>query len=67
MVLTLLIALVEVVEAAAWHRAQEYRAQAKAAAEAAVLLREGGRPERHPLAGDGPEVPHRGHQAHYGP
>ncbi|MEU9039362.1 hypothetical protein AB0D45_31260 [Streptomyces sp. NPDC048352] len=31
----------EVVEAAAsWHRAQEYRAQAKAAAEAAVLLRE---------------------------
>ncbi|MFF4331192.1 mobilization protein [Streptomyces sp. NPDC001591] len=40
-VLTLLIALVEAVEAAAsWHRAQEFRAQAKAAAEAAVLLRE---------------------------
>ncbi|MER6251922.1 hypothetical protein ABT224_11195 [Streptomyces sp. NPDC001584] len=40
-VLTLLIALVEAVEAAAdWHRAQEYRAQAKAALEAAVLLRE---------------------------
>ncbi|MER6320174.1 mobilization protein [Streptomyces sp. NPDC001581] len=40
-VLTLLIALVEAVEAAAdWHRAQEYRAQAKAASEAAVLLRE---------------------------
>ncbi|MFD3682757.1 hypothetical protein [Streptomyces sp. NPDC058613] len=40
-VLTLLLALVEAVEAAAsWHRAQEYRAQAKAAAEAAVLLRE---------------------------
>ncbi|MFE1877313.1 hypothetical protein ACFW9N_41790 [Streptomyces sp. NPDC059496] len=40
-VLTLLIALVEAVEAAAaWHRAQEYRAQAQAAAEAAVLLRE---------------------------
>ncbi|MFB7900633.1 hypothetical protein ACFC1B_30505, partial [Streptomyces xiamenensis] len=39
-VLTLLIALVEAVEAAAaWHRAQEFRAQAKAAAEAAVLLR----------------------------
>ncbi|MGW4510117.1 mobilization protein [Streptomyces sp. NPDC004436] len=39
-VLTLLIALVEAVEAAAdWHRAQEHRAQAKAAAEAAVLLR----------------------------
>ncbi|MEU4732072.1 hypothetical protein [Streptomyces sp. NPDC023588] len=40
-VLTLLIAFVEAVEAAAdWHRAQAYRAQAKAAAEAAVLLRE---------------------------
>ncbi|MFD3681500.1 hypothetical protein [Streptomyces sp. NPDC058613] len=40
-VLTLLIALVEAVEAAAsWHRAQAYRAQAKAAADAAVLLRE---------------------------
>ncbi|MFF1779983.1 hypothetical protein [Streptomyces virginiae] len=39
-VLTLLIALVEAVEAAAdWHRAQEHRAQARAAAEAAVLLR----------------------------
>ncbi|WP_371591657.1 mobilization protein [Streptomyces virginiae] len=38
-VLTLLIALVEAVEAAAaWHRAQEFRAQAQAAAEAAVLL-----------------------------
>ncbi|MFD3547815.1 hypothetical protein ACFWUW_19805 [Streptomyces sp. NPDC058655] len=31
----------EAVEAAAsWHRAQEYRAQAKAASQAAVLLRE---------------------------
>lgn len=40
-VLTLLIALVEAVEAAAdWHRAQEHRAQAKAAADAAVLLRD---------------------------
>ncbi|MGW6981824.1 hypothetical protein ACWGE1_20660 [Streptomyces sp. NPDC054932] len=40
-VLTLLIALVEAVEAAAaWHRAQEFRAQARAAADAAVLLRE---------------------------
>ncbi|MER6444101.1 hypothetical protein [Streptomyces venezuelae] len=40
-VLTLLIALVEAVEAAAaWHRAQEHRAQAKAAPEAAVLLRD---------------------------
>lgn len=40
-VLTLLIALVEAVEAAAdWHRAQASRAQAKAASEAAVLLRE---------------------------
>ncbi|MFI1155076.1 mobilization protein [Streptomyces sp. NPDC020817] len=40
-VLTLLLALVEAVEAAAsWHRAQAYRAQAKAASEAAVLLRE---------------------------
>ncbi|WP_405526365.1 hypothetical protein OG592_02490 [Streptomyces avidinii] len=39
-VLTLLIALVEAVEAAAWHRAQEFRAQAQAAADAAVLLRE---------------------------
>ncbi|MFD6115282.1 hypothetical protein ACFWG0_35025 [Streptomyces yangpuensis] len=40
-VLTLLIALVEAVEAAAdWHRAQEFRAQARAAAEAAVLLRD---------------------------
>ncbi|WP_046777045.1 hypothetical protein [Streptomyces yangpuensis] len=53
-VLTLLIALVEAVEAAAWHRAQEFRAQARAAAEAAVLLRDaaalaGGRP------GAGPE------------
>ncbi|MGW5852389.1 hypothetical protein ACWFQ8_31370 [Streptomyces sp. NPDC055254] len=41
MVLTLLIALVEAVEAAAdWHRAQAFRAQAKAASDAAVLLRE---------------------------
>lgn len=40
-VLTLLLALVEAVEAAAdWHRAQAFRAQAKAASEAAVLLRE---------------------------
>ncbi|MGW7104159.1 hypothetical protein [Streptomyces sp. NPDC054838] len=40
-VLTLLIALVEAVEAAvSWHRAQAFRAQAKAAAEAAILLRE---------------------------
>ncbi|WP_405435521.1 hypothetical protein OG373_02675 [Streptomyces avidinii] len=40
-VLTLLIAPVEAVEAAAaWHRAQEFRAQAQAADEAAVLLRE---------------------------
>ncbi|MFD3940503.1 mobilization protein [Streptomyces sp. NPDC058611] len=40
-VLTLLIALVEAVEAAGdWHRAQAYRAQAKADADAAVLLRE---------------------------
>ncbi|MFE9469419.1 hypothetical protein ACFYNW_38600 [Streptomyces virginiae] len=40
-VLTLLIALVEAVEAAAdWHRAQEHRAQARAAADAAVLLRD---------------------------
>lgn len=38
--LTLLLALVEAVEAAAWHRAQDYRAQAKAAARAAVLLQE---------------------------
>nr|MDT0518644.1 hypothetical protein [Streptomyces sp. DSM 41633] len=38
-VLTLLIVLVEAVEAAgSWHRAQELRAQAKAAAEVAVLL-----------------------------
>ncbi|MET9694693.1 hypothetical protein ABZY81_40920 [Streptomyces sp. NPDC006514] len=40
-VLMLLIALVEAVEAAAaWHRAQAFRAQAKAAADAAVLLRQ---------------------------
>ncbi|MGW0395966.1 hypothetical protein ACWDYJ_34930, partial [Streptomyces sp. NPDC003042] len=40
-VLTLLLALVEAVEAAAsWHRAQAFRAQAKAASQAAVLLRE---------------------------
>ncbi|MEV7318459.1 hypothetical protein AB0N56_36795 [Streptomyces microflavus] len=40
-VLNLLIALVEAVEAAtAWHRAQEHRAQTRAAAQAAVLLRE---------------------------
>ncbi|MFJ7087652.1 mobilization protein [Streptomyces griseus] len=40
-VLTLLIALVEAVEAAtAWHRAQEHRAQTRAAAQAAALLRE---------------------------
>ncbi|MGW8993922.1 hypothetical protein ACWGRF_28885 [Streptomyces zhihengii] len=40
MALTLLIALVQAVEAAAdWHRAQDFRAQAKAAADAAVLLR----------------------------
>ncbi|MFI9490980.1 mobilization protein [Streptomyces halstedii] len=39
--LTLLVALVEAAEAAAaWHRAQHYRAQAKAASQAAVLLRE---------------------------
>ncbi|QRV39041.1 mobilization protein (plasmid) [Streptomyces californicus] len=40
-VLTLLIALVEAIEAAtAWHRAQQHHAQARAAAQAAVLLRE---------------------------
>lgn len=40
-VLTLLIALVEAVEAAtAWHRAQEHDAQTRAAAQAAALLRE---------------------------
>ncbi|MEV7950686.1 hypothetical protein ACTOXX_35020 [Streptomyces rubiginosohelvolus] len=39
--LTLLAALVEAVEAAtAWHRAQEHRAQTRAAAQAAALLRE---------------------------
>ncbi|MGW1469009.1 mobilization protein [Streptomyces sp. NPDC002308] len=39
-VLHLLTALVEAVEAAhRWHRAQQYRAQARAAADAAVLLR----------------------------
>ncbi|MEV6581202.1 hypothetical protein AB0M92_23880 [Streptomyces sp. NPDC051582] len=41
MVLTLQVALVEAVEASRlWHEAQEYRAQAKAAWEAARLLRE---------------------------
>ncbi|MFD6803859.1 hypothetical protein [Streptomyces cyaneofuscatus] len=40
-VLNLLVALVEAVEAAAaWHRAQDHRAQTRAAAQAAVLLRE---------------------------
>ncbi|MFE1788053.1 hypothetical protein ACFW7J_06585 [Streptomyces sp. NPDC059525] len=40
-VLTLLVALVEAVEAARlWHEAQQYRAQAKAALEAGRLLRE---------------------------
>ncbi|MGC5402117.1 mobilization protein [Streptomyces sp. DT20] len=40
-VLHLLLALVEAIDAAAtWHRAQKYRAQAKAADQAAVLLRE---------------------------
>ncbi|PVC76954.1 mobilization protein [Streptomyces sp. CS131] len=40
-VLTLLIALVEAVEAAtAWHRAQHHDAQTRAAAQAAALLRE---------------------------
>ncbi|MBD3550652.1 mobilization protein [Streptomyces sp. SP18CM02] len=40
-VLTLLIALVEAIEAAtAWHRAQQHHAQARAAAQAAALLRE---------------------------
>ncbi|GAA3380672.1 hypothetical protein GCM10020367_68910 [Streptomyces sannanensis] len=40
-VLTLLLALVEAVEAARlWHEAQQYRAQAKAAAEAGALLRQ---------------------------
>ncbi|MFF7497165.1 mobilization protein [Streptomyces rubiginosohelvolus] len=40
-VLTLLIALVEAVEAAtAWHRAQHHHAQTRAAAQAAALLRE---------------------------
>ncbi|OSC69107.1 hypothetical protein B5180_27845 [Streptomyces sp. BF-3] len=40
-VLTLLIALVEAVEAAtAWHRAQHHHAQTRAAARAAALLRE---------------------------
>ncbi|MFJ3547305.1 hypothetical protein ACIPQH_34675 [Streptomyces rubiginosohelvolus] len=39
--LTLLAALVEAVEAAtAWHRAQHHDAQTRAAAQAAVLLRE---------------------------
>ncbi|MER5966781.1 mobilization protein [Streptomyces sp. NPDC002057] len=45
LVLTLLTALVEAVEAAAdWHRAQAFRAQAKAASQAAVLLREAAGP-----------------------
>ncbi|WP_331762152.1 hypothetical protein [Streptomyces anulatus] len=40
-VLSLLLGLVEAIEAAtAWHRAQNHRAQAPAAARAAVLLRE---------------------------
>lgn len=40
-VLNLLLALIEAIEAAtAWHRAQHHRAQATAAAQAAVLLRE---------------------------
>ncbi|MFH9799488.1 MULTISPECIES: hypothetical protein [Streptomyces] len=39
--LTLLTAVVEAVEAAAaWHRAQGFHAQARAAADAAVLLRD---------------------------
>ncbi|KOU73393.1 hypothetical protein ADK96_04905 [Streptomyces sp. IGB124] len=48
-VLTLLTALVEAVEAAAaWHRAQEFCAQPRAAADAAVLLARRGGPDRQP-------------------
>ncbi|MFD0374608.1 mobilization protein [Streptomyces sp. NPDC127112] len=70
-ILTLLVALVEAVEAARlWHEAQQHRAQAKAALEAGRLLRKaaaaaGARPERpgparaartSPAAGRGPHT-----------
>ncbi|MEU6902749.1 hypothetical protein [Streptomyces virginiae] len=65
-VLTLLIALVEAVEAAAtWHRAQEHRAQAKAAAGAAVLLREAAGLTGTPPPDD--EAAHRSSGAYAGP
>ncbi|MEV7445640.1 hypothetical protein AB0O22_31655 [Streptomyces sp. NPDC091204] len=67
LVLTLLIALVEAVEAAAdWHRAQAYRAQAKAASQAAVLLRQAAGltgappPTTKPRTGRVVRTPHRG-------
>ncbi|MFI5985161.1 mobilization protein [Streptomyces sp. NPDC051555] len=66
-VLTLLLALAQAVEAAAdWHRAQEYRAQARAVAEAAVLLREAAGltgappPTAKPRTGRVVRTPHRG-------
>lgn len=65
--LLLLLALVEAVEAAAsWHRAQAFRAQAKAASEAAVLLWEAAGltgaspPTMKPRTGRVVRTPHRG-------
>ncbi|QEV49529.1 mobilization protein [Streptomyces vinaceus] len=54
-VLTLLVALVEAVEASRlWHEAQAYRAQAKAASEAGRLLREAAAAAGAPAARTGP-------------
>lgn len=67
LLLLLLLALVEAVEAAAsWHRAQAFRAQAKAASEAAVLLWEAAGltgaspPTMKPRTGRVVRTPHRG-------
>ncbi|CAM5561504.1 hypothetical protein GCM10010343_75830 [Streptomyces avidinii] len=53
--------------AAAWHRAQEFRAQAQAASQAAVLLREAAGLTGTPPAATGHEVAYRPGDAHRGP
>lgn len=67
-VLTLLLALVEAVEAARlWHEAKEYRAQARAAADAGLLLREAAVAAGAPAAGTGRATPSRTRAAGRGP
>ncbi|MFE6840431.1 hypothetical protein ACFVFI_37125 [Streptomyces sp. NPDC057705] len=62
------LTLVEAVEAAtAWHRAQEFRAQARAASDAAVPLREAAGLAGTPAPTAGDEVPYRSRAESAGP